>query len=223
MEQAVEQHNARLLALLQRCREKGIWLQPEKFCFQVQEVKYCGHIFTSGGLKPDPEKIRAITSMARPETKQEVRRYIGMVNYLAHFLPRLSDLAEPLRTLMKDGVMFMWNERTQKAFQLIQEALVAAPVLRFFNPSRETVLQCDASSTGLGAALLQDGQPVAFASRALSQSERNYAQIEKELLAIVFGFTGFRQYVYGRKVTVDSDHKPLQSLYCKPLNLVPKR
>ena len=225
MEQAVEQHNARLLALLQQCREKGIRLQPEKFRFQVQEVKYCGHIFTSGGLKPDPEKIRAITSIARPETKQEVRRYIGMVNYLARFLPRRRTVGSgrTLRTLMKDGVMFMWNERTQKAFQLIQEALVASPVLRFFNPSRETVLQCDASSSGLGAALLQDGQPVAFASRVLSESERNYAQIEKELLAIVFGFMRFRQYVYGRKVTVDSDHKPLQSLYCKPLNLVPKR
>ena len=85
------------------------------------------------------------------------------------------------------------------------------------------MLQCDASSIGLGAALLQDGQPVAFASRVLSESERNYAQIEKELLAIVFGFTRFRQYLYGRKVTVDSDHKPLQSLYGKPLNLVPKR
>ena len=74
LEQAVEQQNARLLALLQRCRGKGIRLQPEKFRFQVQEVKYCGHIFTMGGLKPDPEKIRAITSMAHPETKQEMRR-----------------------------------------------------------------------------------------------------------------------------------------------------
>ena len=223
MEQAVEQHNARLLALLQQCRKKGIRLQLEKFWFQVQEVKYCGYIFTTGGLKPDQEKIRAITSMAHPETKQEMRRYIGMVNYLAQFLPRLSDLAEPLTTLMKDGVMFIWNERTQKAFQLIQEALVAGPVLRFFNKSLDTVLQCDASSIGLGAALLQDGQPVAFASRVLSESERNYAQIEKELLAIVFGFTRFRQYLYGRKLTVDSDHKPLQWLYGKPLNLVPKR
>ena len=223
VEKAIEQHNARLLELLERCREKGIQLQPEKFRFQAQEVKYCGHVFTQEGLKPDPDKISAIVSMTRPIDKQEMRRYLGMVNYLARFLPRLSDMAEPLRGLMKEGVMFILDERAEAAFQCIQKALVATPVLRFFNPSLDTVIQCDASSTGLGVALLQEGQPVAFASRVLTQSEQNYAQIEKELLAIVFGLTRFRQYVYGRAVIIDSDHKPLQALYSKPLALVPKR
>ena len=222
LEKAIEQHNARLFELLERCREKGIQLQPEKFRFQAQEVKYCGHVFTQEGLKPDPDKISAIVSMTRPRDMQEMRRYLGMVNYLARFLPRLSDMAEPLRGLMKEGVMFILDERAEAAFQCIQKARVATPALRFFNPSLDTVIQCDVSSTGRGVALLQEGQPVAFASRVLTQSERNYAQIEKELLAIVFGLTRFRQYVYGRAVTIDSDHKPLQALYSKPLALVPK-
>ena len=135
----------------------------------------------------------------------------------------ISDMAEPLRGLMKEGVMFMLDEGAEAAFQCIQKALVTTPLLRFFNPSLDTVIQCDASSNGLGVALLQEGQPVAFASRVLTQSERNYAQIEKELLAIVFGLTRFRQYVYGRAVTINSDHTPLQALYSKPFALVPKR
>ena len=119
--------------------------------------------------------------------------------------------------------MFMWNERTQELSLSVDTGSVgSSPCAVIFNPSRETVLQCDASSTGLGAALLQDGQSVAFACRALSESERNYVQIEKES-SYWRSFLDLRVSgrMYGRKVTVDSDHKPLQSLYCKPLNLVP--
>ena len=144
VEKAIEQHNALLLELLEQCREKGIQLQPEKFRFQAQEVKYCGHVFTQEGLKPDPDKISAIVSMTSPRDKQEMRRYLGMVNYLARFLPRLSDMAEPLRGLMKEGVMFILDGRAEAAFQCIQKALVATPVLGFFNPSLDTVIQCDA-------------------------------------------------------------------------------
>ena len=223
LEKAIEQHNERLLELLGRCSEKGIQLSPEKFRFQAQEVKYCGHVLTQEGLKPDPDKISTIVSMTHPRDKEEMRKYLGMVNYLARFLTRLSDMAEPLRGLMKEGVMFIWGERVEAAFQCIQNTLVATLVLRFFNPSLDNVIQCNASSTGQGVALLQEGQPVAFACRVLTQLERNYAQIEKELLAIVFGLTRFQQYVYGRAVTIDSDHKPSQALYSKPLALVPKR
>ena len=96
-------------------------------------------------------------------------------------------------------------------------------MLRYFDPAQETVLQCDASDTGLGATLLQNGQSVAYASRSLTDNERNYAQIEKELLAIVFGAEKFNQYTYGRKVYVESDHKPLEVIYRKPLATAPKR
>ena len=109
-------------------------------------------------------------------------------------------------------MLFQWDHPQEEAFRKIQKAIVMAPIIRYFDKSLETVIQCDASSTGLGAALLQEGQPVAFASRTLSANERSYAQIEKELLAIVFAMSRFRQYLYGRRVVVDSDHKQLQSL-----------
>ena len=96
------------------------------------------------------------------------------------------------------------------------------PVLKFYEPKKELVIQCDASEHGLGAALMQEGKPLAFASRALTPAERNYAQIE-ELLAIVFAAECFNQYTYGRPVSVDSDHKPLEMIFAKPIVSAPMR
>ena len=106
----------------------------------------------------------------------------------------------------------------------MRKAVCSTPVLRYYDVHEEVTLQCDASQFGLGAALLQQGQPVAFASRALSPAETRYAQIEKELLAIVFTCQHFDLYVFGReKVTVHTDHKPLECIMSKPLHNAPKR
>ena len=96
-------------------------------------------------------------------------------------------------------------------------------MLKFFDPQKKTVLQCDSSMSGLGACLMQDKHPVAYASRALTPTETNYAQIEKELLAIVFGVEQFEGYVHGRKIFIDTDHKPLESIMKKSLLSAPKR
>ena len=101
--------------------------------------------------------------------------------------------------------------------------IASAPVLKFYDPSEEAVLQCDASQHGLGAYLMQNGQPVAYASRSLTDTESNYAQIEKELFAIVFGVEKFESYVYGRKFKVETDHKLLESILKKSLLSAPKR
>ena len=148
---------------------------------------------------------------------------VGFVNYLARFLRQLTDIVEPLRQLTRPDIEWRWTSVHDEAFDKMKEAVAKAPVLRYFNPSEETTVQCDASSTGLGAALMQRGQPVMFASRALTDTERNYAQIEKELLAIVFGMERFHQFTYGRKVVVESDHKPLEVIHKKPLVSAPKR
>lgn len=105
----------------------------------------------------------------------------------------------------------------------LKKTIADAPVLKYYCPEEDLVVQCDASDTGLGAALMQKGKPIAYASRALTQTERGYAQIEKEFLAMVFSVEKFHQYTYGRKVTVQSDHKPLESIVWKPLLSAPKR
>ena len=160
-----------------------------------------------------------------PQTdKQGLRRIMGMVNYLQKFAPGLSELTTPIRTLLKDDAEFLWEESVHgECFKHVKAVIASAPVLKFYDPSEEAVLQCDASQHGLGASLMQNGQPVAYASRSLTDTESNYAQIEKELLAIVFGVEKFESYVYGRKFKVETDHKPLESILKKSLLSAPKR
>ena len=120
--------------------------------------------------------------------------------------------------------MFVWRKDVEgKCFNEIKEILSSPPVLKYFDPDQDLELQCDASGKGLGACLMQDGQPIAYASRSLSSTEQQYAQIEKEMLAIVFGTEKFEQYVYGRRVKVETDHKPIESIIKKNLLSTPKR
>ena len=148
--------------------------------------------------------------MPRPTDVKSLLRFNGTVQYLAKFLPRLSDMAHPLRQLTRKDAEWGWSETHEKAWSDIKIAISQAPVLRFYSLRDEVTLQCDASDTGLGAALLQLQQPVSFASRALTQTETRYAQIEKELLAIVFACEKFDEYIFGRDVVhVETDHKPL--------------
>lgn len=222
-EMADKDHDRKLRQFLTRCRERNIRLNEEKFRLRRQEVPYIGHLLTAEGLKVDDEKVRAVRDMPRPTDVKGIQRLVGMVNYLSKFYQHLSDDCEILRQLTHKDSIWEWTEVQEEAFCRLKDKIAKAPVLKYYDPSKELTLQCDASETGLGAALTQAGEPVAFASRALTQTEKGYAQIEKECLAIVFGTEKFHQYTYGRKVTVQSDHKPLENIVRKPLLSAPKR
>ena len=127
----------------------------------------------------------------------------------------ISDLTRP-------DIEWSWTSSHDKAFEEVKHLLTVAPVLAYFDPSKELSIQCDASAQGLGAALLQEGRPLAYGSRALSNTETRYATIEKEMLAIVFALEKWHQYTFGRPLTVYSDHKPLEAIMKKPLDRVPK-
>ena len=146
-----------------------------------------------------------------------------LVNYLSKFLPNLTDVLHPLQNLTRKDVPWNWSSTQQNAFEKIKEMVTNTPVLAYYNVNEELTVENDASEYGLGSVLLQEGKPVAYASRTLSQCERNYAQIEKEMLAITFGLEKFHTYTYGRQVTVVTDHKPLISIIKKPLSRAPKR
>ncbi len=219
---AITDHDRKLEMLLDRCRSRHIKLNSEKIVLKKTSMPYIGHILTSDGVQADPSKIQAILSMNPPTDVAGVRRILGTVNYLAKFLPRLSQISEPLPQLTKKENPFIWDNTHDEAFTTIKNLITKPPVLKYYDPASPLVLQCDSSDHGLGAALLQNDKPVAFASRALTDAERNYAQIEKELLAIVYGTELFHQYTYGRSVIVESDHKPLETLTRKPLSTAPR-
>ena len=218
-----EVHDQRLKNLLQRCREVGIRLNKEKSQLRTNEMIYLGHKITSNGVEPDPQKIQAITNMPAPTNKAEVRTFQGTVTYLAKFLPHLSTIMEPIRSLLKDDADFMWSSAQENAFEEIKRMISNAPILAYYDSKKELIVQCDASNKGLGACLLQEGKPLAYASRALTSAEQNYAPIEKEMKAVVWSLQRFHQYTYARKVIVHSDHQPLVSITNKPLNRAPQR
>ena len=174
-------------------------------------------------MRPSPDKAQAILNMPVPHDKSSLQKVMGMVNYLHKFIPHLADINKPLRELLEKSVEWHWMERQQKAYEELINSITQAPVLKNFDVSADVTVSVDASSEGLGACLLQGMQPVAYASRALNTAERNYAQIEKEMLAIVFGTNKFHQYIYGKQVSVETDHKPLESLFKKPLSKAPQR
>ncbi|XP_051782584.1 uncharacterized protein K02A2.6-like [Erpetoichthys calabaricus] len=223
LEMARKDDNEKLRLFLDRCRERNIKLNVDKFRLRQSEVTYIGHLLTSEGLKVDPEKVWAIKEMPRPTDVKGVQRILSMVNYLSKFCRHLSDHCEVLRQLTHKDSLWDWSEIHEQAFKNIKDLITKAPVLRYYSLKEQLVLQCDASETGLGAALLQSGEPVAFGSHALSLTEWGYAQIEKECLAIVYGMEKFHQYTYGRKVIIQFDHKPLESIVKKPLLHAPKR
>lgn len=221
---AVRDHDKNLIALLEECQEKNIPLNKDKMQLRKESVPYMGNLLTNEGIKPDPEKVKAIIELQPPSDVKGTRSLLGMVNYLMRFLPHLSDICEPIRTLTHKDVIFKWSEIHDKAFAELKSAITSAPVLAYFDPSNDNlVIQCDASQYGLGFVLMQNDKPIKYGSRALTSSERNYAQIEKELLAVVYSVEKCRQFTYGRKVTIHTDHKPLEVIHNKPLITAPKR
>ena len=129
----------------------------------------------------------------------------------------------PLGALTRQGVEFNWNEECKKAFDKVKANITETPVLAHFDPNKQLVLQSDSITSGLGGTIMQDGRPIEYASRALTSSEQNWAQIEKETLSVIFGLERFDQYTYGRKVVVHNDHHPLATILTKPLSQAPKR
>ena len=138
-----------------------------------------------------------------------------MTNFLYKFISNFSEKAAPLRAgLLRNDVHWSWEPAQEQAFDALKADISQPPVLRYFDPSKPVTLSVDASKSGLGAACLQDGFPVAYASRALTEAETRYAQIE-ELLSATFAYRKFHYFIYGRQATIETDHKPLTAIVNK--------
>ncbi|KAK2720687.1 hypothetical protein QYM36_004541 [Artemia franciscana] len=212
----IEEHDANVRSTLIRAREKGVKLNLQKCVFKCNSIPYFGHVISENGIHQDPQKVRALRGMRTPNTKDELQTILGMMNYLPRYITNLSSINQPLRDLVKQR-QFKWEQQHDTSFTNIKESICSS--LAFFDPTAGNVkLQVDASKFGLGATLSQKGKPISFASRSLNSTKQNYSQIEKELYAILFGCIHFYQYLYSRKFTVVSDHKPLQVVLNCPIS-----
>ena len=211
------EHDRKLAKVLEKSRENGLRFNPDKCQIGLTEVKYFGHVISSLGLVADPAKITAILNMPNPTCRAKLETLLGMITYLTKFQRNLSEITSPLRALLHKDVEFIWQSEHADAFHKVKTALTQTPVLSYYDRSKPVRLQVDSSSKGLGACCMQDGKPIAYASKALTPTETGYAQIEKEMLAILFGCTHFKNYIYGRRTVVESDCKPIECHEKAPL------
>ena len=207
--------------MLDRVRVAGLRLKPKKCSIAQLSVEYLGHVVSAEGVQTDPKKLQAVAQYPTPTDLKSLRSFLGLTSYYRRFVPGFSKVANPLYTLTKKDVSFIWNPECQQAFEQLKELLRTSPVLCFPNFTRPFILETDASGTGLGAVLAQqqpDGtiHPIAYASRSLQKHERNYGLTELEGLGVVWAVKNFRAYLYGHKCTVFTDHEALKSLLNTP-------
>jgi hypothetical protein len=159
-----EEHDARLEKFFDHVRDTGLKLNEKKSRFNTDRVSYVGHVLTSEGLEPSPERIQAIIDMPDPNDKAALQTFLGMVTYLGKFVPNLSKMTAPLRELTEKGVAWSWEERHARAAKKLKQVLTKTPVLKFYDAKLPVTLATDASTHGLGAVIEQENKPVAFAS-----------------------------------------------------------
>ena len=215
--ESTEEHLATLDTVLQRLGTAGMRLKRKKCIFVAKEVEYLGHRINAQGLHPTQEKVKAIREAPKPSCVTELKSFLGLLSYYSKFLPNMAMMLAPLYALLQKDKKWTWTDKEQAAFDQAKASLQGDSLLVHYDPKRELTLSCDASPYGLGAVLsqhMEDGEekPVGFASRTLAPAERNYSQLEKEALAIIFGVKKFYNYLYGRHFEIRSDHKPLERL-----------
>jgi len=206
-------HNDRLRDVFARLRMHNLKLQPDKCEFLRKEVTYLGHKLTPEGLLPDSNKVRAVKEFPTPTNTRQLKGFLGLAGYYRRFIQNFSKIARPLTALLKRNTPFVWNQSTDEAFNTLKKLLTEEPLLQYPDFTKPFVLTTDASNEALGAILSQGpiglDLPIAYASRTLNSAEKRYSVTEKELLAIVWGCKYYRQYLFGRKFTIVTDHKPL--------------
>jgi hypothetical protein len=214
-----EEHDKRLVKVLERLREKGLTLNKDKCQFRFEKLEFFGNVLTKEGINPMEAKVSAVKNARRPENQSEVRSFLGLVNFNCKFMPHMATVSEPLRSLTRKHQAFKWEKSHEQSFQRLKEMLSSAQTLAYYDKDAPTQVIADASPVGLGAVLVQfqkgNRRVISYASRSLSDVERRYSQTEKEALALVWACERFHLYLYGKEFELVTDHKALETIYSK--------
>lgn len=212
----IDEELTRLGMVFQRLRKAGLKLKAKKCHLFRESVLYLGHVVSREGVSTDPEKIRAVKEWPTPTSVKDVQSFLGLASYYRRFIEGFANIARPLHQLTEKAHTFVWTEECEDAFQELKKRLYQSPILAYPDPEQDYILDTDASNEGIGAVLSQvvDGKErvISYASRALNKAEKNYCVTRKELLAVVEFLKKFRQYLYGQKTTVRTDHGALRWL-----------
>lgn len=213
-----ETHDKALIKLMSAIKDFGLRIKLPKCKFALTEINYLGCIINKHGIKPDPIRVETITKMPEPTNLTELRSFLGVVNFYNKFINGLHNLRAPLDNLLKKESTWIWCSSCQQAFNQLKKALSSELLLTHYNPNLEIIISSDASNKGIGACIqhkMSDNsiRPIAYASRSYQPAEKNYSQIEKEALAIIFAVKKFHKFIFGRKFTMQTDHKPLLTIF----------
>jgi hypothetical protein len=207
------QHLQRLDEVLTRLEMANIKMKPSKCRICQTRVKFLGRIISAKGCEVNPESIQKIEGLGFPRDITQLRAFLGVCSYYRSYCPRFGEVAAPLTDCLRKGETISWTDERGKAFASLKSMLTSAPVLGFFDDEGEVILDVDASLVGAGAVLQQRQNGVwrviEYASRVFSRAERNYCVTRREMTALVFGLTHFRQFLLGRKFTCRVDHSAL--------------
>jgi hypothetical protein len=212
------EHDINLNTCLQILQENNLTAKLEKCEFSVPKLNFFGHCISHRGIKPTEDKVKAVQEFEEPTSSKEVSSFLGMITYLAKFIPNLSTETETLRQLLHKDQPWVWGAKQSESFNRLKSLISSDNVVAHFDPNLKTVLIVDAGPIGLGAILAQEHtrdiiRPVAFASRTLTAQERRYSQTEREALGVVWGCERFHLYLYGKTFEILTDHQPLKVLY----------
>uniref|UniRef100_A0A914LN86 RNA-directed DNA polymerase n=1 Tax=Meloidogyne incognita TaxID=6306 RepID=A0A914LN86_MELIC len=215
---SIEKHAQTIQKLFAKIQEYGFKIQAEKCHFLQSEIKFLGHLISAEGIKPDPARSEAIRKMPAPHDVSSLRSFLGALNYYGRFIRSMCDLRAPLDELLRKDVIWEWTEKQQSAFEKAKEILVSPLLLTHYDPSLPIIVAADASKDGIGIVLshkFPNGTEKAVEHGAVTftPAQRNYSQIEKEALALVFAVQKFHRMIYGRHFTLLTDHKPLLAIF----------
>ncbi|CAA0832652.1 Uncharacterized mitochondrial protein AtMg00860, partial [Striga hermonthica] len=221
---SIDQHKKHLRIVLETLRREKLYAEFSKCEFWLDRVAFLGHIVTAKGIKVDPSKIEAVSKWDTPRSVADVCRFLGLAGYYRRFIEGFSKIAQPLTNLTKKVVRFDWSPRYEKSFQELKRRLTTAPVLSIPDPTLEFIIYSVASKMGLGCVLMHQGRVVAYASRQRKPHEQNYPTHDLELAAVVHALKIWRQYLYGDKCEIFTDHKSLKYIFTqKELNMQQRR
>ena len=217
-------HAEVLSRVLRALLDNGLKLNKDKCVFEQDSIEFLGHSLSSAGIAPSLSKIQAILEIPEPESKEQMRSFLGLANFVGQkFVPNFAVLSAPLWRLCSKDAVFSWTGQIRECFASLCRAIGQATGTVWFDFRKDIVIQTDASADGLGCVLLQDAKPVAYASRKLTSCEKRYSVIEKEFLGIVFALKKFRRLLLFNKCQLFTDHKPIMGMLEKRLDSLPVR
>ena len=223
----IETHLKHIRILFQRLREADLKLKDSKCNYFKTHVQYLGHLVSGKGIKPLPGKLESVKKMPAPTTPKEIKQFLGLVGYYRKFIPRFADIARPMTNLTKQDVPFEWTIQCQASFEMLKDALITSPILKYPDPNKPYTLFTDASKHAWACVLTQEyehekdnktykiNHPITFASGLFKGSQLNWAALTKEAFAIYSSIKKLSYYLEDADIVLRSDHLPLKNFCIK--------